>query len=216
MNKQILTGILGWYFDAFLIDCLIAPLQNRLGMNTDPISLLALLLLLGLFIASIWYHIKGKSRTSWISPGEYLIGTRHSDKGKTRVNPWPMSRLVLFLLVAFNLLHTNRTYDAGEIAFFGYDSLGMVILFSFIFNALLLIGSALLANARYAGLALVTLAFVYLAASHYVNYLDMDQPLHMELVKQALITSALNLIVGITYFILKVRHQRKPRLVAAD
>lgn len=210
MNKYTLTGILGWFFDAFIIECLIAPFRSRLSLNTDPISLFALIALLGLFIASVWYHVKGRSGTTWISPGEYLIGTRLTNNRKARINPWLVSRLVLFIVIVYNLLQTARTYDAGEVAFFGYSAMGMVILGSFLFNAMILSGSALLANARYAGMALVSLAFIYLTASRYVNYLQLKQTLQLEYAKYALVGLVLNIIVGAVYFYLRAKRQGTP------
>jgi len=216
MNKHTLTGILGWFFDAFIIECLIAPFRSKLSLNTDPISLFGLLALLGLFIASIWYHVKGKSGTSWISPGEYLIGTRRTDKGKIRINPWPVSRLALFIVIVYNLLQTARTYDAGEVFFFGYGTLGMVILGSYLFNALVLAGSALLANARYFGLVAVSLGFIVLTVSRYVNYRLGNQSLQLESAKYALFGLALNLVVGAIYLFLAARHKQGHSLPSAD
>jgi hypothetical protein len=200
MSKYTLTGILGWFFDAYIIECLVAPWKSLLGWNTEPLGFFSMIVLVGLFGTSIWYHVKGKFSTTWISPGEYLVGTRKSDQGKIRINPWPVSRLALFVVIIYNLLQTARTYDAGEVFFFGYGTLDMVILGSFLFNALVLAGSALLANARLAGLALLSLGYMIFVASLDVNYMEIKQLLQLKSAQYALAGLILNLAVGAYYF----------------
>jgi hypothetical protein len=209
MSKYTLTGILGWFFDAYIIECLVAPWKSLLGWNTEPLGFFSMIVLVGLFGTSIWYHVKGKFSTTWISPGEYLVGTRLSDSGKTRINPWPVSRLVLFLIILYNIFRTAHNYDADKIFFFGSNTFVIVVLSSLLLHALILTGNALLANARTLGLTLLSLGYIFLASSRYVNYLELKQTALLESTKSALVGLGLNLVVGAAYIYLQAKHRRK-------
>jgi len=205
MTKQTLVGFMAWLFDAYILECLTAPIRIYLSASTNPLNIIGLLALLGVFIGSVWYHVSGKKKIRWISPGEYLIGTLSTTEGKIRHNPWPISRLALFLLIGYNLAQTARAYDPGELAFFGYTSMGSLLLGSLIQNIFLLWGSALLAMARLHGLILLALGYLFIIGSRYVNGLALAELAHPDVSKSAIWGLIANLVVGAYYFYIKTK-----------
>jgi hypothetical protein len=210
MTKHTLVGFMAWLFDAYILECLTAPVRIQLSASTNPLNIIGLLALLGIFIGSVWYHVAGKKKTRWISPGEYMIGTLSTSEGKIRINPWPITRLALFLLIGYNLTQTARGYEPGDFAFYGHISLVSLIIGSLIQNVLLLLGSALLAMARPLGLLALTMAYLFQLGSTYVNGRELAELAISNSSTSAVWGLVANLAIGAYYFYRKAQAKGSP------
>jgi hypothetical protein len=212
MQKQYRNGFLGWMFDAYLVQVIVAPLQYNLTNKSDLYSLFLLLIMLAIFIVSILYHVTWKHQTQWISPGEHLIGTQWIDGFKVQTNPYPISRFFLIVVIVLNLLLTANTIEDTRI-YFGYSSISFQIFFNLVYNGLLLYGTLSLGMARKSGLVLISAAYALIATAYLFTLTQALHPGLGQKLKNILIVFAANILIGGYYLYRHKRAQRSPTMV---
>ncbi len=200
MEKQHNNRFLAWLFDAFILECVFLPIRYALLENQNLLSYAGLFLLLGVFVLSIIYHMRWTHGTTWISPGETMIGVQLKEGVKVQTNPFTIRRLVLIILIIFNLISTARTLDPSAISYFGQSGMVFIWFFGSIYNVILLTGIWLLGQARKMGLILIMLAFLLMFAAQLTNVAYFDMPQFTSNMWNALFLLLANLAIGGYYF----------------
>jgi len=106
-------------------------------------------------ISTTIYHTIWKNKLNWISPGEHFIAVRYLDSQKKQTNPFHMKRLFLYIVLVINFLNIelgDQLLDMTEI-------LTMAILL-YLYNAMILTGTVLMASARISGLILLIIPYL--------------------------------------------------------
>lgn len=168
-NRPPNNGFLAWLFDAAILECLAGPLRQQMAFEANAKGLVSAGVMLVLLIISLLYHFYYKHRTHWISPGEFLIGTLVRDNGKQLVNPFMISRNILFILVVIHMITLERDYMPGTFTWFGLDNSWARWTFNILFNGLLLTGTAFLCRARWSGLIIIAGALIFRMLAYFIH-----------------------------------------------
>lgn len=212
MQKQYRNGFLGWMFDAYLIQVILAPLQYNLGDKTGLYNMSLLFMMLAIFIITILYHAQWKHKTLWISPGEHLIGTKWLDGYKIQTNPFPINRFLLIGILVLNILFTANTIEDTRV-YFGFNNITFQIFFNLIYNGLLLVGTLFLGMARKSGLAFVSAAYILLLSAYVVSLTQAAYPGMGPKLRNIIILLAANILVGGYYLYRYQKSKRSPEVV---
>lgn len=197
MEKEYNNGFLGWLFDAYAIECLIGPILYFMMDSSDTLSIVSIVIMIAALIGSIVYHMTWKYKTKWISPGEYFIAVKMIDNEKRQTNPFHVHRFFLYFILVLNLINTARKFDN---LYFGESDLLIAIIVIYAYNIMIFSGSALISNAKSAGLIIISVAYLLMTSGNVINFIQYTDSSYKVMIIVFGSLLILNLVIGMIYF----------------
>ena len=158
MEERYHNGILGWLFDAFILQVfLVGPLTHLTRGGNDVLYGSVLAFSLVIWILSILYHARWKYKTTWRSPGEHFIVVEMIDGKKIQTSPFRVHRFFLYLILVIDLFTTPFIYDQPV---YGQFSFWRILLLGWLYDLLIFFGAIWAARGKWLGLLLISIALI--------------------------------------------------------